>query len=399
MKDLNRPTRDILLGSMALTCCGLMVLYPELAVNSASKGVTLWVDTVLPALLPFFICANFMVAMGIPELVGRWFQRPFRLLYGTSGKAAFVFLISITSGYPMGPKLIGDLIRSGEISTVEGKRMLSFCSTSGPLFLMGSVGAGMLGSPAGGALIATAHYLGALINGLLFRFLPSEGRSDDRVRVRPEPTNRIREHSMIEILTESILSALRTLGLICAFIVLFMMCSDFLLFFGMYQWIPNENLHPAMKGFLEMTVGCDAAAQLDQRLVWQCVLCAGIISWGGLSILAQSMSVLKDTGIRVTHYIKVKASHSILAGLLAWILSPYFLTKATETIKLQGQPSTQAAIGDPIPLLYSLFYSMKMIIIVLAVLIAIVCWDRAAIRRKNLTQGKEAAREGRRHHR
>ena len=62
------------------------------------------------------------------------------------GPGAFPFIMSVLSGYPMGAKVVGDLKRSGEITLREAKRLMSFCSTSGPAFMAGAVGAGMLGS-------------------------------------------------------------------------------------------------------------------------------------------------------------------------------------------------------------------------------------------------------------
>jgi len=54
------------------------------------------------------------------------------------------------------------------MSTPRG--LPSFCSTSGPLFMIGAVAVGMFKNPLLGPLIALSHYLGALTVGLIFRF-------------------------------------------------------------------------------------------------------------------------------------------------------------------------------------------------------------------------------------
>ena len=139
-------------GLMSGGCCILMVIFPQVAMDSARKGISLWASSVLPALLPFFICANFLQNIGV-------------IRYLKSG--TFPFLMSVLSGYPMGAKIVGDLRRSSEISVGEAKRLMSFCSTSGPAFLIGAVGTGMLGSGFLGGIIAAAHYLGAADNGMV----------------------------------------------------------------------------------------------------------------------------------------------------------------------------------------------------------------------------------------
>jgi len=78
--------------------------------------------------------------------------------------------MSVTSGYPVGAKLVADLREDKKITKVEAQRILSFASTSGPLFMIGAVSIGMFNNPSIGPLIAFSHYLGALTLGLIFRF-------------------------------------------------------------------------------------------------------------------------------------------------------------------------------------------------------------------------------------
>ena len=52
--------KRITAGILALICCFFMVAFPVVALSSARKGISLWMSNVLPALLPFFICANFL---------------------------------------------------------------------------------------------------------------------------------------------------------------------------------------------------------------------------------------------------------------------------------------------------------------------------------------------------
>ena len=188
MGRLKKKTIYIVAGALSCIGCLVMMAFPSIALNAAQKGITLWASSVLPALLPFFICANFMTALGLPVYIGRIFEKPFQKLFGAPGVSAFIFSISITSGYPMGAKLIGDFGRSGAVSRSEARRMLTFCSTSGPLFMLGAVGAGMLASPAAGAVIALSHYFGALLNGLLFCiFSPPKQQEPRNGPVKKDP--------------------------------------------------------------------------------------------------------------------------------------------------------------------------------------------------------------------
>lgn len=286
-------------------CCGLMVVFPTTALYSARKGISLWMTDVLPALLPFFICANFLQSIGVIRLL-------------KSG--IFPFIMSVLSGYPMGAKIIGDLKRQDEISLNEACRLMSFCSTSGPAFMVGAVGAGMLGSGSMGAIIAAAHYAGALANGVLFTAIFGRGGSGSIT------TGRLQQRSLQESFTESIIMSLKSLGIILAYIVLFMFVTDLLHLSGILSLAPGQELRALIKGILEMTVGCGAVAECSGAAdTVKCTLCAFIISWGGLSVMGQTMSMLSGTGISMRYIFISKLSHGLFSAAVAFVLAIFVL--------------------------------------------------------------------------
>ena len=110
-----------------------LVYYPEECYRAAVDGVDTWVNVVLPALLPFFIGAELLIGLGVIDFIGTMLEPVMRPLFKTPGNSAFVFVMSIASGYPVGVKLTCSLREKGMCTWAEGQRMLTFCSTSGPL--------------------------------------------------------------------------------------------------------------------------------------------------------------------------------------------------------------------------------------------------------------------------
>ena len=298
--------RNLIIASgAAVICCILMVLLPTTALYSARKGISLWMKDVLPALLPFFICANFLQNIGVIRLL-------------KSG--VFPFAMSVLSGYPMGAKIIGDLRRQGEISQDEACRLLSFCSTSGPAFMIGAVGAGMLGSGAIGMTIACAHYLGALLNGFIYGKIYPSGRMVELERAG------VRKQSIQEAFTEAIIMSLKSLGIILAYIVLFMFAADLMNLSGILSLTESQEIRALIKGIMEMTVGCEAAAACKAASdSMKCVICTFIISWGGFSIIGQTMSMLAGTGVSLRYVIITKLTHGLFSAVIAFLMSIFML--------------------------------------------------------------------------
>lgn len=300
--------RILIAGSVTMACCVLMVAFPSIALASARRGISLWTSDVLPALLPFFICANFLQNIGIIRML-------------RSG--AFPFAMSVLSGYPMGAKIVGDLRRGGEISLTEAKRLMSFCSTSGPAFMVGAVGAGMLGSGTLGGIIAAAHYIGALVNGILYtRLLGRESGGP------PAPISDSKRggRGMQESFTDAILMSFRSLAIVLAYIVLFMFLTDLFHMSGLFSMTDDQAVRALIKGFFEMTVGCEAVAEgISVTSSVKCVLCAFILSWGGLSVMGQSMSMLSGTGVTLGYLMVSKLTHGIFAAAAAFLITLFVL--------------------------------------------------------------------------
>lgn len=308
LRKNSRTGRIVIAGAAAAAGCVLMILFPAVALDSARKGISLWLTNVLPALLPFFICANFLQNLGIMKCFS---------------PGMLPFTMSVLSGYPMGAKIIGDMKRAGDIGTGEAKRLISFCSTSGPAFMVGAVGAGMLGSGLAGGIIAVSHYAGALINGAVY----SHGY---RTRRKVE-AGYCRDHivpgaGIQESLTDSITSSFRALGIILAYIVIFMFVTDMLHMSGLLSLVGNQSVRALVKGFFEMTVGCGAAAECRMLSdAAKCVMCTAVMSWGGLSVLGQSMSMLSGCGVPAGYLVRTKLTHCIFSTATALILSAVML--------------------------------------------------------------------------
>lgn len=295
----------ILAAVLTFICCLAMVMHPSLSLNSARKGISLWMVDVMPALLPFFVCANFLTGLGIISHIN---------------PTLFPFVMSVLTGYPMGAKIIGDMRRNNEISLPNAKWLISFCSTSGPAFLLGAVGVGMLGSEKSGVIIAAAHYCGAVLNGFLY------GSVSDKEASLKSHEHSLNDMNLQELFTESIMKSLKSLGVILAYMVLFMLLTDMIQASGILFIFDTQYVRSIIKGMLEMTVGCSAISgctELTENA--KCIACSFIISWGGLSVIGQSLSMLAGSGISTRYVFLTKLTHGLFSAAVAFVISAFML--------------------------------------------------------------------------
>ena len=166
-----------------------IIIFPQEAIKSAKEGLNIWVNVLIPSLLPFIIGANLVVDLKIVDLVGMIINPVTKFIFNVSGKSALVFVISTVSGYPVGAKLAYDLRINSQISKSEAQRLVSFCSTSGPLFIIGAVAVGMFKNASLGYLMILCHYLGSISVGIIFRNYGKERLSSPKYNIKTNFNN------------------------------------------------------------------------------------------------------------------------------------------------------------------------------------------------------------------
>lgn len=284
-----------------------IILSPNRFIAAMLDGISVWTFNVLPSILPFMILTSALIQLGFMEKVSKPFAKPFSKIYRTSPHSGYVFLLSILSGYPLGSKMIAELYENGKISQNDTYKMSSFCSNSGPMFIIGSVGVSMLISKTAGYILFLAHIISALINGLFYRNLKY---SEDYLARNDKDKQ---SASFNDIISSSIQGILN----IAVIIALFFVVTES--FTPILNLLPSES-SSIFKGILEMTQGCLAVSKA-YNLRWSIPICSFLISFGGISTLIQSIVLLKKVNMPLWLFTLQKLTQGVLAFLVALIFT------------------------------------------------------------------------------
>lgn len=283
-----------------------MVLFPTLYMQQTFAGISAWAFNVLPCVLPFIFFTKVLSSLGSVERFSGLFSRPMKYLFNTPAVSSYVFLMSIISGYPVGAKMTADLYASGKLTRSEAFRMTSFCSTSGPMFIIGAVGANMLGGAPYGYIIFLAHALGAFINGFFYRKLTVKEVSKNHQTTAPSTPNDIGN-----MVIDSALSIISVGTIIAVFFVVIQSISPIL------NLLPPP-LGAIIAGIIEITRGCmDIATSMPTILA--IIAATFVISFGGISTMLQSLTMLNKLKMPVWLFLLQKLTHALVATALACV--------------------------------------------------------------------------------
>ena len=284
-----------LLGVMAL----LLICSAD-AAQAVRDALALCVQSVIPALFPFFVVSSLFIDLGCAAVLGRSLAPIMRRLFGVSGAGGTAFLLGIIGGYPVGGRTAGELYRSGQCEREECERLLAFCNNAGPSFILGIAGLGCFGSVRVGAWLYLIHVGAAVMVGLPFR-------STARQMGRPEKTETPR---WADALIEAVRGGAMSMVNICAFVVFFLVI---LRLFSRFTGIQ----HGAILGIVEVTNGILRLANDRRGFIWA----AGLLGWGGLSVHCQTAAVLSGSGLSLKRYFIGKALQAAISMAAAWPVS------------------------------------------------------------------------------
>lgn len=86
-----------------------IILAPKSAIKAAKDGISIWINILMPSLLPFIIGANLIVSLKIVDILGILINPLTQKIFNVSGRSGLIFAISMVSGYPVGSKFASEL--------------------------------------------------------------------------------------------------------------------------------------------------------------------------------------------------------------------------------------------------------------------------------------------------
>ena len=282
----------------------VMLCFPMETFYGASNGLLLWFQTILPTLLPFIILSNILIRTNCVFYISRTIKPFIQKLFRVSDNSCFAVLIGFLCGYPMGAKVIADLISTGRISRNEGQYLLSFCNNTSPMFIISYIVMQTFKDES--LLLGTLLilYMSPVLCSFIFRKF---------YRVTPNlPSHKQMKTDIyfdFHIFDDAIMNGFETItkvgGYVILFSIMFKLCSK--LSFGF--------LLPV----LEISNGIPLIMKFSSKFAITYPYVLSLTSFGGLCAIAQTKSMIQETGLRILPYILQKLITTMVTSLLAFL--------------------------------------------------------------------------------
>lgn len=366
---------SIKLGAVFITVLSvaMMLAFPQASLQAALTGVGIWWEVLFPALFPFFIIAELLLSFGLVHFFGTLLDPLMRPLFRVPGIGGFVMAMGFASGYPIGAKLTSQLWDEQLVNRVESERLVAFTSTADPIFLIGAVAVGFFHDAKVAVILGIAHYSASVLIGLLMRFHAGSSpmtppSSIQKGSILLNALRNMHNARLAEtrpfgiVMRDAAITALRLVFVIGGLVVFFSVTIELLTRAEVLSsisnaiaatlsvlGIPGDLSDAFINGLFEVTLGAKSAGAADGAgLLYQAAAAAFILSWAGLSVHAQIVSLMSHTGMRYMPFLIARFLHGLMAMWIVLLLWPLLQTDIGSNASVTGLlPASKTLLNEP----------------------------------------------------
>ena len=296
------------------------ILAPTETLDASKNGITLWFEQILPTLLPFTILSGWVINSNFFDLFhGADTKKSHRIL----PEEWFILLSGFLFGFPIGSKLSSDFYQAGKISKKHAQTLCMFTNHMSPAFVLGYVCTQQFQDIHYALPICLILYAPSLFFALisLLRDSITKRKANEPVdqtqnidKTNPDEHKNTASSFQLDmkIIDAGIISGFVTLIKLCGYMVFFSIGVSMIQHFS----ILPQNLKILAISGLEVTnaISFICSHVANKSKILYLVLIS--LSFGGLSGLAQTASMICPAGLCVKKYVFTKILLTLLTALL-----------------------------------------------------------------------------------
>lgn len=307
-----------ILSVLLLSVFFLFLFCRDAVISGASEGLILWYRYVLPTLLPFMILTQIIMQTDTMHLISQISGSFMRHFPGVSDYGCFAVIAGFLCGYPMGAKVTSDLLTSKRISPDEGTYLLSFCNNMSPMFVLGVlfrnyIPEHILHLPF--FLILTGSpLLCSQIFRIYYAHIPRM-HSTKCLACKTISFDQSADTSLGTILNSSITESADAIIRVALYMMLASIWMHML-----DQIILTDSVGKTiLLSTFEITTGLELLSGLAISRNIRYLIMLALTSFGGISSILQTMSMVQRSGLKMIPYIAEKLVTMTVTSLLAYL--------------------------------------------------------------------------------
>lgn len=290
---------------IAVTFIFCAIKYSHECSQGVYTGILLCVKVLVPSLFVFMIIASLISQGAFANIVNKVCKYPTKKIFKLPQCSAFLLLLSIIGGYPVGAKGVDTLYKNNELTKEQAKKLSLICVCASPAFCINFVALSTLKNFKVGIIL----FVSQVISFLAIAFIVGQViKTDDSAEIK----NTVKtSSSLIDAVIKASASTINMCAMVIAFSAFVSVCEKVL-----------KN-SPHLLNFLVLT------SEVSLGVSKLCVkiplhVLSFVLGFGGVCVHFQIFSILRDLGINKYLFFLFRILQGIIAGVVTYILLIFF---------------------------------------------------------------------------
>ena len=308
---LTNKSKIFITNTTIYTCIFLLLIGSKTVTNSINLSINIFLHNLMPSLYIYILITEILINSNLIYTLSFVLDKTLTKIFRIPTHTTFILIISFLLGYPNAAKCISNLYEKKQISFRLAKKLLAFSNNASPAYILCTIGLGMLNNINIGLLLLISHFASSIIIGLCHPY------TEDIIQQNVTNSNSFcKISSPYYILSTSILNALKTLGIILGYTMLFSLIPSLLLAYVS----PPIFLKGFIVGIFELSNGIEilSKATISSDLLL-CTI-SFLLSFSSLMIILQIYTFSLNIGISLKELILYKFIHGLLSTIITYVL-------------------------------------------------------------------------------
>lgn len=284
----------------------LIISFPDISSIGVSRGLLISANVIIPSLFPFMVFVLMLIKSEI-HIKNRILNNILYTVFGHNFDMFFVFVLSLIGGYPIGARLVNEMLMQKKIDNKTANIMLMYCVNAGPAFIVSVVGSGVFNSQKIGFVLLLSHITASILIAIFC------GRNLKKLNCEYQVHNESVK-PVSQIFVESVADACGAMLSICCFVILFSAINSYLdFFFG------SMSILKYISYFTEVT-----SAVIKTKNIF---FISFLLGFSGLSIWCQVFAMSKGAQINILRFCFGRIMHGTISVVITKLIIVVFKIK------------------------------------------------------------------------
>ena len=280
-----------------------VIVYSDKVSESIFKSINICLEVIIPSTFIFMVLSSYILSSGLYESLFRPLDKPLQKLIKADNHIISVFLLSLIGGYPVGFKLLKDLIAENKNYSAIAPQTASFCYCMSPTFAVTMIGLGVFNSIEIGMIVYVSNIISNLIIAIIYTNV-----TDLKFDIKMKNN----KSGLIQAINSSSNTLLRICSVIVVFNIGITAVNSFLGVFDLT--IPL---------FVNASLEISNILNSDSVSIDYLPIISMLSSTGGVCVLFQCYSIIQGS-FSIKRFLILRIPAVVLSGIITCIIMKFY---------------------------------------------------------------------------